>query len=161
MKRYAVALSVLAGSILIGQVSAYLLKAQPGDPSGTARSARVSEQYSLMDEEKSTRTQVEQAARTLIGKIFKERKPAEAFERYFQFSPAPKEIAALKEMGYDPIEDLSKYKDTKLAARVLAAGWEYEYQPALLALATKPLSSGESFRKNFEQAQTEIEKERK
>ncbi|HAF15074.1 MAG TPA: hypothetical protein DCK99_15545 [Blastocatellia bacterium] len=161
MKRHTLAVwFVLFGSILIGHADAPLSKAHQ-DRSEAAGNARVSEQCSLMDEQRKTRGEVEQTARGLIGKIFRERKGAEAFERYFQFAPAPEEIAALKEMGYDPIEDLSKYRDTKLAARVLAVGWYYEYQPALLTLATTPLSSAERFKENLERAQAEIEKERR
>ncbi len=106
--------------------------------------------------------EVEKTARLVIETIFRSRQTKEAFEQYFQFSPlSPEEKSTLEKLGYDPSDETSRYKDVKTGSRVIAANWNYEYQPVLLVLGTTNLTSGAKFKEAFDRAQSIIETERK
>lgn len=115
-------------------------------------------QANATQKSKSEDAKVDETVRALIDTIFRQRKIKEAFERYFLFANLPAEQT--DELDPTSLRYLQEYssKNPETVARILAAGWNYEYQPALLALGTKPLSD---FSGAFEQAQNEIENERK
>lgn len=104
---------------------------------------------------------VEQAARSVIETLFREKKRTNAFERYFRFSElSGEEKSALEKLGYDPSDEGTRYKNSSTGGRALAVSWNYAYQPVLLVLGTTDLTSGQEFKKAFEKAQTTIEEER-
>ena len=105
---------------------------------------------------------VTETVKRVVDKLFGERQPQAVFEQYFLFS-------ALSSDQQDVVDETTslfysqKYAglDEKTVARIFAAKWSYEYQPALLVIGTKRLSTSESFRENLEQADSDIEKQRK
>lgn len=117
--------------------------------------------FTMKEPSKKENPEVDKAVGLLIDTMFKERKVEEAFEQYFRLSPlSPEERSALSQIDCDPSDEISRYKDARTTARALAVGWNYAYQPVLLALGTTSLSSGDVFRKSFEQAQVAIDEER-
>lgn len=152
-----------ASKIVVGSLSAILLITSM---SGISRVGIASSVLTLQSCNREVaaegKGEVEKTARLVIETIFRARQTKNAFEQYFQFSPlSPEEKSALEKLGYDSSDESSRYKDARTGSRVIAASWNYEYQPVLLVLGTTDLTSGAKFKESFDKAQSIIEAERK
>lgn len=146
-----------AGLVVLGLTLAGTALTNPSEV-GTVERPFIKQADTESKLDGSEDAKVNGAVKLLIDTMFKERKVKEAFERYFLFSNlSPEEKRVLDATSLRYSEEHSTM-DAGVVARILAAGWNYEYQPALLALGTKPLSD---FDEAVEQADSEVEAERK
>lgn len=144
------------GLIVLGLAVASAALAFPRDVTNVAR-PYINQAYAAPKQNDSEDAKVNDAVRLLIDTMFKERKIREAFEQSFLFSSLTPEEKGIIEPTSLYYSDEDAALEDKSVAGIFAAGWNYEYQPVLLALGTNPLSDIDEA---VEQAEGEVKAER-